>query len=140
MFAEQSEEEQVRFCMMLDHPNCLYLLGAKTSLDNGGISLSPARSLPPSLSLSLFRSPGLSLSLARSLSRSARTSLDRGDDPNETLRYGGLENTKHSTLNHAPKTLCPIPDTSNPKIPHTQPQTPNPKHQTPNPKPRTPNP
>ena len=57
-------QEQVRFCMMLDHPNCLYLLGAKTSLDSGGISLS----LSFSRSLSLFLSPGLSLSGSLALS------------------------------------------------------------------------
>ncbi len=29
--------DEVKFFMKLDHPNCHYLLGAKTTLDNGGI-------------------------------------------------------------------------------------------------------
>lgn len=29
--------DEVKFFMLLDHPNCHYLLGAKTTLDNGGI-------------------------------------------------------------------------------------------------------
>mmetsp|Transcript_2202 Transcript_2202/g.5081 ORF Transcript_2202/g.5081 Transcript_2202/m.5081 type:complete len:470 (+) Transcript_2202:1198-2607(+) len=31
--------DEVKFFLMLDHPNCHYLLGAKTTLDNGGIML-----------------------------------------------------------------------------------------------------
>eukprot|EP00286_Rhodomonas_abbreviata_P020854 CAMPEP_0181297642 /NCGR_PEP_ID=MMETSP1101-20121128/5351_1 /TAXON_ID=46948 /ORGANISM="Rhodomonas abbreviata, Strain Caron Lab Isolate" /LENGTH=705 /DNA_ID=CAMNT_0023402597 /DNA_START=27 /DNA_END=2144 /DNA_ORIENTATION=- len=31
--------EEVNFFIQLDHPNCHYLLGAKTTLDNGGIML-----------------------------------------------------------------------------------------------------
>jgi len=31
--------DEVNFFMKLDHPNCHYLLGAKTTLDNGGIML-----------------------------------------------------------------------------------------------------
>ncbi len=29
-------EKEVQLCMMLDHPNCIYLLGHKSTLDNGG--------------------------------------------------------------------------------------------------------
>eukprot|EP00290_Baffinella_frigidus_P029703 CAMPEP_0180233240 /NCGR_PEP_ID=MMETSP0987-20121128/27965_1 /TAXON_ID=697907 /ORGANISM="non described non described, Strain CCMP2293" /LENGTH=702 /DNA_ID=CAMNT_0022199035 /DNA_START=35 /DNA_END=2143 /DNA_ORIENTATION=- len=31
--------DEVKFFLMLDHPNCHYLLGAKTTLNNGGIML-----------------------------------------------------------------------------------------------------
>mmetsp|Transcript_29477 Transcript_29477/g.70910 ORF Transcript_29477/g.70910 Transcript_29477/m.70910 type:complete len:710 (-) Transcript_29477:333-2462(-) len=31
--------DEVNFFMLLDHPNCHYLLGAKTTIDNGGILL-----------------------------------------------------------------------------------------------------
>ena len=30
-------ENEVRFFLAIDHPNCHYMLGAKTTLDNGGI-------------------------------------------------------------------------------------------------------
>lgn len=35
----EETKEEVRFFMKLDHPNCHYLLGAKTSVDNGGVML-----------------------------------------------------------------------------------------------------
>lgn len=35
----QETQEEVRFFLKLDHPNCHYLLGAKTTLENGGIML-----------------------------------------------------------------------------------------------------
>ena len=33
----EETKEEVQFFIKLDHPNCHYLLGAKTTLDNRGI-------------------------------------------------------------------------------------------------------